>query len=92
MYASINDYVDDILTSELNSDTSNKLINKIDDDINFKYNSFNICIGKQSTGKTTSVLKELIKLSLKNINTYHLVIYVSYNNSEGTIFCTKIQK
>ena len=48
---SLNDYVDDILTSELNKDTSNKLINKIDDDINFKYNSFNICIGKQSTGK-----------------------------------------
>ena len=84
MYTSINDYVDDILSSELNSDTSNKLINKIDDDINFKYNSFNICIGKQSTGKTTSVLKELIKLSLKNINTYHLVIYVSNNNSDDT--------
>ena len=38
MYTSINDYVDDILTTELNSDTSNKLINKIDNDINFKYN------------------------------------------------------
>ena len=84
MYTSINDYVDDILTTELNSDTSNKLINKIDNDINFKYNSFNICIGKQSTGKTTSVLKELIKLSLNNINTYHLVIYVSNNNSDDT--------
>ena len=83
-FASINDYVEDILTTELNSDTSNKLINKIDNDINFKYNSFNICIGKQSTGKTTSVLKELIKLSLKNINTYHLVIYVSNNNSDDT--------
>ena len=81
---SINEYVDDILSSELNKDTSNKLINKIDDDINFKYNSFNICIGKQSTGKTTSVLKELIKLSLKNINTFHLVIYVSNNNSDDT--------
>ena len=62
---SINDYVDNILSTELNSDTSNKLINKIDDDINFKYNSFNICIGKQGTGKTTNILKELIKLSMK---------------------------
>ena len=84
MYSNINYYVESLLTSELNRDTSNKLINKIDDDINFKYNSFNICIGKQSTGKTTSVLKELIKLSLKNINTYHLVIYVSNNNSDYT--------
>ena len=82
MYASLDDYVDNLLTSELNQDTSNKLINKIDEDINFKYNSFNICIGKQSTGKTTSVLKELIKLSLKNINTFHLIIYVSNNNSD----------
>ena len=84
MYPSINEYVDDILTSELNRDTSNKLINKIDDNINFKYNSFNICIGKQSTGKTTSVLKELIKLTLKDIKTFHLIIYVSNNSSDDT--------
>ena len=77
-------YVDIILNNELNKDTSNKLINTIDKDINFKYNSFNICIGKQGTGKTTSVLKELINLLLKNINTYYLVIYVSNNNSDDT--------
>ena len=60
-------YVNKILDNELNRDTSNKLISNIDEDINFKYNPFNICIGKQSTGKTTSVLKELIKMSLKKI-------------------------
>ena len=81
---SVNDVVDNILNKELNKDTKNKLISYVDDDINFKYNSFNICIGKQSTGKTTSVLKELIKLSLKDINTYHLIIYVSNNNSDDT--------
>ena len=80
----INAYVDNILNEELNKNTSNKLINYIDKDIDFKYNSFNICIGKQSTGKTTSVLKELIKLSLKGINTYHLIIYVSNNSSDDT--------
>ena len=81
---SVNDVVDNILNKELNKDTKNKLITYVDDDVNFKYNSFNICIGKQSTGKTTSVLKELIKLSLKDINTYHLIIYVSNNNSDDT--------
>ena len=80
----INSYVNNILNSELNRDTSNKLINFIDEDINFKYNSFNICIGKQGTGKTTSILKELIKLSLKDINNYHLIIYVSNNSSDDT--------
>lgn len=80
----LNKYVDDILNEELNKNTSNKLINYIDKDIDFKYNSFNICIGKQSTGKTTSVLKELIKLSLKDIKTYHLIIYISNNSSDDT--------
>ena len=56
--SSLNEYVNSILNEELNKDTSNKLINIIDEDINFKYNSFNICIGKQGTGKTTSILKE----------------------------------
>ena len=77
-------YVDNILNNELNKDTSNKLINTIDKDINFKYNSFNICIGKQGTGKTTSILKELIKLSLKDIDSFHLIIYVSNNSSDDT--------
>ena len=81
---SLNAYVNSILNDELNKNTSNKLINYIDDDINFKYNSFNICIGKQSTGKTTSVLKELIKLSLKDIKNFHLIIYVSNNSSDDT--------
>ena len=81
---SVNDVVDNILNKELNKNTKNKLITYVDDDVNFKYNSFNIYIGKQSTGKTTSVLKELIKLSLKDIKTYHLIIYVSNNNSDDT--------
>ena len=80
----INSYVNSILNEELNKDTSNKLINYIDEDINFKYNSFNICIGKQGTGKTTSILKELIKLNLKEIDNFHLIIYVSNNSSDDT--------
>ena len=42
----LNNYVNTIIINELNKNIDNKLINKIDDDINFKYNSFNICIGK----------------------------------------------
>ena len=52
--------------------------------ISFKLNSFNICIGKQSTGKTTSVIKELIKLSLLELPEFHLIIYVSNNDSDIT--------
>lgn len=85
---SLNEYVDDILNHELNisnSENVNKLIIPVNDDLSFKYNSFNICIGKQSTGKTTSVLKELIKLSLcDEVNNFHLIIYVSNNDSDET--------
>ena len=34
----LNEYVNNILNEELNKNTSNKLINYIDEDINFKYN------------------------------------------------------
>ena len=80
----LNNYVDKLISKELSQDTSNKIISKIDKDVNFKLNSFNICIGKQSTGKTTSVLKELIKLSLKQKDKFHLVVYVSNNSSDDT--------
>ena len=84
-YNNLNLYVDNIVNYELNNNDVNKLIIPVNNDINFKYNSFNICIGKQSTGKTTSVLKELIKLSLTpEIENFHLIIYVSNNDSDET--------
>ena len=76
--------VDKLINYEANNISKNKQIQKIDDQINFKYNSFNIYIGKQGTGKTTSVLKELIKLSTIK-NDYHLIIYVSDAESDDTL-------
>ena len=81
---SLNEYVDSIINKELNNGDINKLITDISPELNFKYNSFNICIGKQSTGKTTSVLKELIKLGMLNKPEFHLIIYVSNNDSDET--------
>ena len=82
---SLNEYVDDIINKELNKpEDSYKLIININPEISFKLNSFNICIGKQSTGKTTSVIKELIKLSLLDLPEFHLIIYVSNNDSDIT--------
>ena len=87
----MNKYVDDILNYELNKvEDRDKLICNIDPELSFKLNSYNICIGKQSTGKATSVLKELMKLSLLSNafshgqNPFHLVIYVSNNDSDET--------
>ena len=74
--------VQDIVDSELNNGIK-KHISKIHPEINFRYNSFNICVGNQSSSKTTSVLKELIKLSLIE-NDYHLIVYVTNNDSDDT--------
>ena len=76
--------INKIINYELNNTTRKKQIQIISDQINFKYNSFNIYVGKQGTGKTTSVLKELIKLSTIK-NDYHLIIYVSDIESDDTL-------
>ena len=75
--------VNELIDYELNNTSRKKQIQKINDQINFKYNSFNIYLGKQGTGKTTNILKELIKLSTIK-NDYHLIIYVSNNESDDT--------
>ena len=67
--------VQNIVTRELNTKTK-KFISKIHEDIHFRYNSFNIVVGNQGTSKTTTCLKELMKLSYVN-HDYHLLIYVS---------------
>ena len=67
----INKVVDELIDYELNSNRK-KWIEKISNTINFKYNLFNIYLDKQKTGNTTSILKEMIKLSTIH-NVYHLM-------------------
>ena len=81
----IDNYIDNLVSKELNNGLS-KHISKINDNVYFKYNSFNICVGPQGSSKTTSVLKELMKLCL-NPHDYHLIIYVTNNDSDDTFNC-----
>ena len=78
----IDDYIDDLVSNELNN-SRKKLISKIDDNINFKYNSFNLCVSPQGGGKTTAVMKELMKLCMVD-HDYHMIIYVTDNDSDDT--------
>lgn len=80
----INEAVEKIVNNELNNGTK-KLISKIDDSINFRYNSFNICVGPQGSSKTCSVMKELIKLGFIQNHDYHLIVYVSNTDSDDTV-------
>ena len=65
----LDEYVDSIVSNELDNGLT-KHISKINDNVYFKYNSFNLCVGPQGSSKTTSVLKELMKLT--NLISRHL--------------------
>lgn len=65
------------------SNTSGALIKEIHPDINVRYNSVNVIVGKQSLGKTVVALEEIIKISL--LNTHHLLIYVTKNGDENDL-------
>lgn len=80
--SNFDDYIDSIVETELNNGVK-KHISKISEKVNFRYNSFNICIGSQGTSKTTSVMKELMKLAYVT-NDYHMIIYVTNNESDDS--------
>ena len=56
-----------------------ELIKKIHDQIYVQYNTLNIAVGRQRSGKTHSIIKEIIKISQVSERT-HLLIYI---NKEG---------
>ena len=68
-----------LVSCALNTNQRNindSLISKIHDEINIYYNSVNIAVGKQGSGKTLSDLKEIIKISQVCPIT-HLLVYIS---------------
>ena len=65
------------------SNTSGAHISDIHPDINIKYNSVNVIVGKQSLGKTVVAIEEIIKISL--LGTHHLLIYVTKNGDENDL-------
>ena len=71
--------LDSIINCALNTNNKNindSLISKIHDEINVYYNSVNIFVGKQGSGKTLSAIKEIIKISQVCPIT-HLLVYIT---------------
>jgi uncharacterized protein YdhG (YjbR/CyaY superfamily) len=56
--------------------TTREAIRKIHPALNTYYNSINILVGRQNSGKTYTVLKELIKIAYVDDKT-HLLVYVT---------------
>lgn len=63
-------------------------ISVIHPQIHFRYNSLNICLGKQGSGKTTFMLTELIKLSELPDCIYDKIIYVTNGSTDDLTFNT----
>ena len=84
MNYSLSDIIKEQVHSTLKSkskELSGAQINEIHPDVNIKYNSVNVIVGKQSMGKTVIAIEEIIKISL--LNAYHLLIYVTKNGDEN---------
>ena len=76
---SLTQYTNQLLIQSLN-DNKNKLskglISTIHPEVFLKYSSVNVFLGKQGKGKTFTMFKELVKLSLINSDV-HLIVIVS---------------
>jgi hypothetical protein len=59
-------------------------IGKINPQLHTNYNSINILVGRQNSGKTYSVLKEIIKISHIDPKT-HMLIYVTKNGEANDV-------
>lgn len=68
------------------SDKHNRIA-PIHKDINFYYNSLNVCLGPQGCGKTTFLMKELIKLdTLPDQGHYERIVYVTNGGGRDETF------
>lgn len=81
------EFLDDLISHCLRNNRDkvfNALIRKIDKDINIYYNSVNIFVGKQGSGKTLTAINEIIKISTIP-NAAHLLVYVTKNGEQSDV-------
>lgn len=77
---SVREKVSETLNNQKN-DMVGAFIEEIHPDINVKYNSVNVIVGKQGQGKTVIALQEIIKIGL--MSTHHLLVYVTKDGNES---------
>ena len=62
------------------SKLDDELISKIHNQVYVQYNTLNIAVGRQRSGKTHTIIKEIIKISAVSKRT-HLLIYINKNGA-----------
>ena len=75
----LNQLIGEVLHNSTPKNSGN-LIQSIHPDVMIKYNSVNVIVGKQSTGKTVIALQEIVKLGI--LQTHHLFVYVTKEGKE----------
>lgn len=80
--------VSQLFQNQKNDPNVHNTIETIHPQIHFRYNSLNICLGKQGVGKTTFMLTELIKLSELPDSPYDKIIYITNGNTQDLTFET----
>jgi hypothetical protein len=76
--------IDQYISDKLNKSNLNKFIELVHPDLNLKYNSLNVAIGKPGTSKTTTFMKTMIKTCMYP-NDYHMIIYASDTDADDTV-------
>ena len=79
MFDSLYEEINDALNNEA---VKTESLSKIHDDINCYYNSVNVFVGRQGSGKTVQALTEIIKIS-KVDKTAHMLLYVTKYGTES---------
>jgi hypothetical protein len=68
-----------------NDDNSDELQTRLNENLRFTLNSINIIIGRTGSGKTRTVIKEIMKLEYLPPK-YHYLIYITYEENDKTFY------
>ena len=77
--------INEVVENRLSKIQDDNRITKVHEQIFFYYNSFNVLLGKQGTGKTTFILKEMVKLSFVK-SLYSKILYITNGDRKDQTF------
>ena len=81
----INEDVDRLIRSQVKKPDDDELVSEIHPDIFFRRNSVNLVVAKRGSGKTFTVLRELLKCMMLGHDEYTQLYYVSDKENDDTV-------